>query len=142
MHRNIIFVLAVSCVLLSGCGAGGNETATERSSNPSPDASALSDTTDPPEFSPVEKAAVPTKQVTPEYPEELKQARVEGVVWVKMVVGANGMVRKAVVQKSDVESLNKYAIAAAMRWEFTPAMVNGKPISVWVATPFKFSLSK
>jgi len=97
---------------------------------------------DPPDFVPVEKTPVPVKQVPPEYPEIAKRAGVQGTVWVKCLVDKEGKVRKAVVMKSDADIFNEPAIAAALQWVFTPAIMNNGPVSVWAAIPFRFVLNK
>lgn len=93
-------------------------------------------------FIPVEKAPVVVKNVLPEYPDLARRAGIEGVVWLKILVTKEGKAKKAVVIKSDVELFNEPAVRAALQWVFTPAMMNGGPVSVWVAIPFRFQLNK
>lgn len=93
-------------------------------------------------FIPVEKQPVPVKEVRPEYPEIAKRAGVEGTVWVKVLVDKEGKAKKAVIMKSDAEIFNEPAVAAAMQWVFTPAIMNNGPVSVWAAIPFRFKLNK
>lgn len=100
------------------------------------------DEEEPPDFVPVEKQPVPVKQVQPDYPEIARRAGVEGTVWVKILVDKEGKAKKAVVMKSDAEIFNEPAIAAALQWVFTPAMMNNGPVAVWAAVPFRFKLNK
>ena len=37
------------------------------------------------------------------------------------------------------EVFHEVAKAAALQWEFTPAIQNDRPVKVWVAIPFNFS---
>jgi outer membrane biosynthesis protein TonB len=37
---------------------------------------------------------------------------------------------------------NEVAVAAAMQWVFTPAVMNNGPVAVWVSIPFKFKLNQ
>ncbi len=97
---------------------------------------------EPPDFVPVEKQPVPVKQISPEYPEIAKRAGVQGTVWVKCLVDKEGKVKKAVIMKSDAEIFNDPAIAAALQWVFTPAIMNNGPVAVWAAIPFRFTLNK
>lgn len=97
---------------------------------------------DPPDFVPVEKMPVPVKEVKPEYPEIARRAGVEGTVWVKILVDKEGKAKKAVIQKSDAEIFNEPAIAAAMQYVFTPAIMNSGPVAVWASIPFRFKLNK
>ena len=100
------------------------------------------DEEEPPDFVPVEKQPVPVKQVQPDYPEIARRAGVEGTVWVKILVDKEGKAKKAVVMKSDAEIFNDPAIAAALQWVFTPAIMNNGPVAVWAAVPFRFKLNK
>ena len=97
---------------------------------------------DPADFVPVEKQPNPIKQVAPEYPEIARRAGVEGTVWVKILVDKEGKSKKAVIQKSDAEIFNEPAIAAALQWVFTPAIMNNGPVAVWASVPFHFKLNK
>jgi TonB family protein len=93
-------------------------------------------------FAPAEKMPIPIKAVQPDYPEVARRAGVEGTVWVKLLVDNNGIPTKALIQKSDAEIFNGSALAAAMQFRFTPAIVDGKPCSVWASIPFRFKLNR
>lgn len=97
---------------------------------------------DPPDFVPVEQQPVPIKQVNPDYPEIARRAGVEGTVWVKILVDKEGRAKKAVIMKSDNDIFNEKATEAALKWVFTPAMMNNGPVAVWAAVPFRFKLNK
>jgi protein TonB len=92
-------------------------------------------------FIPVEKMPEIVYSVRPDYPDAAKRADIEGTVYVKMLVDKEGKVLKAVVIKSEADILNQPAIDAAMKFVFTPAIQNKKPISVWIVVPFKFQLN-
>lgn len=98
----------------------------------------------PPDFVPVEKQPqpLPGNNPAPVYPEIARRAGVEGTVWVKIWVDKEGNPRKAQVLKSDAELFNQPAIDAAMKWKFTPAIMNNGPVAVWVSIPFKFRLNQ
>src|SRR5690606_30554075 len=93
------------------------------------------------EFVPVEKQPEIVKRVQPEYPEIAKRAGVEGTVYVKILLDKQGKPEKAVVIKSDAEMFNKLATDAAMKFLFTPAIQDKKPVKVWVVIPFRFKLN-
>ncbi|MFI5251020.1 MAG: energy transducer TonB [Bacteroidota bacterium] len=97
---------------------------------------------DPPDFVPVEKMPVPVKTVQPVYPEIARRAGVEGTVWVKVLVDKEGKAKKALIQKSDADIFNDAAVAAAMQFVFTPAIMNSGPVAVWASIPFRFKLNK
>ena len=96
--------------------------------------------TPPPDYVKYDIAPEVVKQVQPDYPDEAMKKRLEGTVWLQLLVGEEGKVTEVKVQKSDAEVFNKAAIDAGMQWLFKPASVNGKPIQVWVSVPFKFKL--
>jgi protein TonB len=82
-------------------------------------------------------------QAQPEYPRIARLAGVEGVVWVKVLVGTDGTVLDARVAKSSgTVSLDEAAIAAAYKNRFSPAIQNGRPVAVWVTYRVEFVLSE
>lgn len=83
---------------------------------------------------------VPIFQFTPTYPELLKRLGVEGTVFVKVLVGVDGIPLRAEVIKSTSKPLEETALAAAAKWRFTPAKMNGVPVRVWVTIPFRFTI--
>ena len=87
-----------------------------------------------------EQDPVPVKTVTPEYPSIARQAGIEGMVQVQVLVGTDGKVKKARVVKSDNPIFEPNALKAAMEWVFTPALQQKKPVEVPVVIPFRFSL--
>jgi len=91
-------------------------------------------------FVAVEKMPDIVVQAKPVYPDLAIRANLEGRVWVKILVSKEGKPKKAVVVKSDAEIFNQSAIDAAMKYAFTPALQNNKPVAVWVVVPFKFEL--
>lgn len=97
---------------------------------------------EPDDYVPVEKQPQPIAghMPPPMYPEIAKRAGVEGVVWVKVWVDKQGAVKKVVVLRSDAEIFNQAAIDAAKQWSFTPAVLKGSPVDVWVSIPFKFKM--
>ncbi len=81
------------------------------------------------------------KRVNPWYPTVLKEAGVEGEVWLKVFIDEKGMVEKAEAIKSTNPDFVEAAIKAAKQWEFSPAVKDGKPIKAEVTIPFRFKLS-
>jgi protein TonB len=77
----------------------------------------------------------------PKYPEVARRAGVEGTVFIKMWVTKEGTVKVAEIVKSTAAIFDQAAIDAAVLWKFTPAIMNNKPVSVWVTVPFKFRLN-
>jgi protein TonB len=84
---------------------------------------------------------VEVRAVKPEYPDLAKQAGVEGLVIVDVLVGRDGRVQEARIDpRINILLLNESALVAARKWVFTPAMMKGLPVSVWIKIPFRFTL--
>lgn len=94
----------------------------------------------PPDFVPIEKEPQIIKQAVPKYPESAVKDHVEGKVIVKLWIAVNGRPHEAVVLRSTNDIFNRPAIGAAMRYRFTPAIMNNRPVAVWVVIPFTFKL--
>lgn len=94
----------------------------------------------PPDFVPVEKEPRIIKQVVPVYPQSAIRDHLEGRVFLKLWIGESGKPRRAVILKSDNRIFNRPSIDAAMKYRFTPAIMNHKPVAVWVVIPFTFRL--
>jgi|GEM_PF-3430576 len=88
----------------------------------------------------VEKPPVPVIAPSPEYPVLAIKANLEGEVVVKLLVDRAGKVKKTEVQYATDEIFIEPALNVAKNWVFTPAIMNGKSVPVWVAVPFKFKL--
>jgi len=114
---------------------GGNEQVVIQEAPPPEDAP-------PPDFVPYEKEPTPVRTLKPEYPELARRAGLEGTVLVKIWVNKEGKPKKALVVKSDAEIFNQPSTDAAMKFVFTPALMNNGPVAVWVIIPFRFTLKK
>jgi TonB family protein len=81
------------------------------------------------------------KKVEPVYPKLGLAAGIEGKVFVRFWIDTEGKVRDARIIKSDHDVLNQSALEAARQFEFAPASVHGKPVSLWVTVPFMFKIA-
>lgn len=81
------------------------------------------------------------KKAEPVYPKLAMAAGIEGKVYVRLWVDTDGKVHDIKVIKSDNDVLNQATIDAARQFEFVPATVGGKPVSMWVTVPFKFKIA-
>ena len=79
-------------------------------------------------------------QVPPEYSDDARKARVEGVVELLVVVRADGTVQFERVQNSVGFGLDQKAIDAVKQWRFTPARKDGRPVPVWISIFVNFSI--
>jgi TonB family protein len=76
----------------------------------------------------------------PEYPELAQKINLEGSVTVVVTLNREGRVKEAKLLKVSEEIFAQPALDAAKKWVFTPAIMNGHPVQVRVAIPFKFKL--
>ncbi len=77
-----------------------------------------------------------------EYPDIAKKAGIEGTVYLKVLVWTDGTVKRVKIIKSLYDALDNAAVKAAYHLRFKPALQRDKPVAVWVAIPFKFSLTE
>jgi TonB family protein len=79
-------------------------------------------------------------EVTPEYPEDARQAGVQGTVMLDAVVSAEGAVTQ-VKFVSGPEPLSLAAIDAVRWWRYEPYSVNGQPVTVETTVVVDFRLA-
>lgn len=89
-----------------------------------------------------EKEPIPVIIPKPEYPEIARRIGLEGNVTVKALINRDGNVKNVILLKSSDDIFSQAALEAAKKWVFTPALMNGKPVPVWVAIPFRFRFTK
>jgi protein TonB len=89
----------------------------------------------------VDQLPEPIRRVEPKYPDLAREAQVEGMVVVNVLVAKDGRVQEVQLHPAiHVPMLDQAALEAARQWTFEPALRNGKPVAVWVAVPFRFRL--
>jgi TonB family protein len=72
------------------------------------------------------------------YTQAALRNHVKGLVRLRVLLDANGMVSNVVPLNTLPDGLTEAAIEAAWKIEFSPATENGKPISVWVEINHEF----
>ena len=76
------------------------------------------------------------------YPEEAKKFGIEGVVWIKALIGIDGIPERIELMEGLGNSgCNEAAIEAVSKVRFTPAMQDDKPVRFWFTIPIRFQLS-
>ena len=87
-------------------------------------------------------APVLVTEVKPEYTQEAKDARIQGIVRLECVVGSNGGVGDVKVTQSldTVLGLDQQAVNALKAWRFKPGEKDGKPVAVRVVVEMAFTL--
>ena len=84
------------------------------------------------------------RDVTPSYTAAAMQARIQGTVWLTVVISRDGDVANVTVAKSlDKEhGLDEEAVKATRLWKFKPGTKDGKPVPVEVTIEMTFTLKK
>lgn len=82
----------------------------------------------------------PIETPDPEYSEEARKAKYQGVVVLWLVVGPDGRPHDMKVQRSLGMGLDQKAMEAVRRWKFEPATMNGKPVTVGISVEVNFRL--
>jgi periplasmic protein TonB len=82
------------------------------------------------------------KRVEPEYPEIARKARMGGMVILEAILTGNGDVEDVRVLKSAGNSmLDESAVRAVRQWKYKPALLNGKPVKVYLTVTVMFKLN-
>jgi TonB family protein len=80
-------------------------------------------------------------KVTLTYPQEAKEKRIEGKVWLALLIDTFGNVAEIKVDRSDNALLDQAAIEAMKSARFKPATYMGVPEKVWYQQALTFKLS-
>ena len=81
------------------------------------------------------------KDVKPVYPEDAKNAGIQGIVILETVIGTDGSVQEAKILRG-VAQLDKAALDAVIQWRYTPTLLNGEPIEVLMTVTVTFTLTQ
>jgi TonB family protein len=81
-----------------------------------------------------------TRNVSPVYPPDAIQARVQGVVILECTISPTGKVVQ-VKPLRGIPLLTEAAIEAVRQWEYTPTELNGVPVPVIMTVTVNFKLS-
>ena len=76
----------------------------------------------------------------PQYTEDARRARIQGVVILEATINREGEVVDVRVLKGLPMGLDKSAVETALQWRFKPATENGKPVAVFFNLLVNFSL--
>ncbi|MBC8316475.1 MAG: energy transducer TonB [Desulfobulbaceae bacterium] len=87
--------------------------------------------------------AVPLQHtnVPPPYPHSARLRGLEGLVEINVLVDSNGKVKEQqLVLSSGYSILDRAALKAVRKWNFSPGIKNGKIHEMWVTVPVRFQL--
>lgn len=76
------------------------------------------------------------------YPESARRKGVEGRVVVRTLLDRNGRVVQTLIDQSAAPELDECAANAIRQTRFTPALLDGKPVAIWIQIPIDFNLDK
>ena len=76
----------------------------------------------------------------PEYSEEARKAKYQGVVVLTLIVGADGVPRDIRVTRSLGLGLDEKAIETVKTWKFDPGTKDGKPVATYANIEVQFHL--
>jgi TonB family protein len=79
------------------------------------------------------------KTPDPGYTKAARKNGTTGIVILKVVLAKNGEVKNIRVVSGLPDGLTEQAIETAKKIKFTPAMKDGKPVSMWMQLEFNFS---
>jgi protein TonB len=77
--------------------------------------------------------------VRPEYPQDARDAKIQGVVILEIVIAEDGGVIETHILRS-IPALDQAAIDAVSQWKFEPTLLNGEPVEVEITVTVNFSL--
>lgn len=78
-----------------------------------------------------------------EYPQDLVDMGIKGIVVVMYVVDEQGKVKNPTIKQSSNPILNQYALDVVSKIpDYTPGMQNGKAASVYMSIPIEFKIQK
>lgn len=80
------------------------------------------------------------QKLNPEYTSAARDAKIQGEVLLKMVVGTDGIAREIVVERGIDSGLDRNAVEAVRRWRFQPAMHNGQSVAMKAAVAVNYRL--
>lgn len=86
-------------------------------------------------------AGMKVHDVTPQYPQMAKIARVQGPVVLAAVIGKDGAIQNLRVVSTASPLLNQAALDAVKQWKYRPYILNGEPVEVDTTITVNFTLS-
>jgi len=86
----------------------------------------------------LEKRPELVSSIPPQYPDALRQAKIEGAVTLLFVLDENGRVEDLRVENSSRPEFEKPAMDAVRRWKFRPGMKDGEAVRTFMKLPIRF----
>ncbi len=89
----------------------------------------------------LEKAPEVISSVPPQYPAELRKAKVPGAVTLVFVLDETGRVQDLRVENSTRAEFERPALDAVRRWRFKPGMKDGEAVRTYMRLPIRFRVN-
>jgi TonB family protein len=87
------------------------------------------------------KAPTKVRDVRPVYPQAMRDGGFDGLVPMEAQIGVDGSVTSVRVISAQVHpDLAKAAVDAVRQWQFTPTLLNGVPVEVFMTVSVEFKL--
>ena len=83
---------------------------------------------------------VAIKKVRPLYPELAKRARIQGMLILEAVICKSGEIGEIRIIRSAHPLLDRAAVEAVSLWKYRPALMGGRPISVYLVVTVHFCI--
>jgi protein TonB len=77
--------------------------------------------------------------VEPVYPEIALRARIQGIVLLEVLIGAEGNVERVELIRGH-SLLNAAVLEAVKQWKYSPTLLNGEPVPVIATVTVRFVL--
>jgi TonB family protein len=81
-----------------------------------------------------------TRQVNPVYPKDAQSAGRQGIVIIEATISPEGCVNRGEILQGVSFDLDVSAMRAVTGWQFTPTLLNGKPVPVFMTVTVQFTL--
>ena len=88
----------------------------------------------------VDQKARITSKPLPAFTREARRHATRGTVVLRLILAADETIKHIEVIDGLPDGLSERAIDAARRIKFTPAVKDGKPVSVWILVEYRFSV--
>ena len=88
---------------------------------------------------PAEQEARRVKEVKPVYPDVARQAGIEGIVSMRVLINKEGAVEKVDVISGE-QALQMAAITAVRQWRYQPFVLEGNAVPVMTTVNVKFQI--
>ncbi len=88
----------------------------------------------------VDQGPIPLNRPRPNYTEEARKNKIQGVIRARVLISADGAVKNVRIVRHLPDGLDEEAIRAAYQLRFKPAMKNGQPVAFWQAIDIEFNL--